>query len=254
MIKNKKIGDYMKPKVLISAPIGGLKQYSINDFFEWIAIQEYDNFEVAICVNGEHSDELVDKLNQVEIYHKSGTKKIHTMKLVNSDKLSIIQKITYSREKLRRYAIDNNYDYLFFLDTDTIPMFRDAVDKLIKCNVGCVSGLYFYKGSLQPVVVDLDTHTNISLDKINEQVAKNAMLKVWGYGFGCLMLNKETFTKHAFDYDLFGEERSDDFGYCHVLEHNGVDRWFYPTILCQHLDNPNKPVNEASFFKVVGKR
>ena len=39
------------PKVLICAPIGGQKQYSINLWFEWIANQTYKNYEVIVVDN-----------------------------------------------------------------------------------------------------------------------------------------------------------------------------------------------------------
>ena len=35
-------------KILISAPIGGHKQYSINDWFNWIARQTYPNYDICL--------------------------------------------------------------------------------------------------------------------------------------------------------------------------------------------------------------
>lgn len=228
------------PKVLIAAPIGGQKQYSINLWFEWIANQSYKNYDVAVCCNGEGYTELAKKISEVEItdVHKQD-KKIIPLVLAASNELSVIQKITYAREKIRRYAVTNEYDYIFFLDTDTFPNRKDCIQQLINRKADCISGLYFYKGSRQPVIIDFDTHTNISLGVCQDLHEKNQICKVWGFGFGCLLLSKKTFTKAEFDYNLFGEERSDDFGYCHVLENNGVERWFDPAIICHHMEDPN---------------
>jgi len=238
-------------KVLIAAPIGGLKQYSIMNWFEWIAKQTYENFDVCICTNGKESPELLKKLDQTEIYHKTGTKKIISLDLINSDDLSIVQKITYSREKIRRYAVENNYDYIFFLDTDTIPLFANAIQRLMDWKKPCVSGLYFYKGTKQPVVIDATTHTDISLDLCEKVANEKGLIAVWGFGFGCLLLDRSVFAECEFDYDLFGEERTDDFGYCHVMEQKGMLRWFDPSIICLHLADEFKPKTmNAGFFKV----
>ena len=47
------------PKILIAAPIGGKKQYSIFQWFSWIANQDYQNFEVALCANGTEKENLI---------------------------------------------------------------------------------------------------------------------------------------------------------------------------------------------------
>ena len=229
-----------EPKVLIAAPIGGTKQYSINDWFEWIAMQTYNNFDVCICINGKDADELISKFKQVEIYHQNTgiTKMINILELKNSCQLSTIQKITYSREKIRRYASDNKYDYIFFLDTDTIPLRLNSISTLMKWGMDVISGVYFYKNTSQPVIIDKYTHTNISIKKLELAAISFKLIEVWGFGFGCLLIEKNVFMKNHFDYDLFGEERTDDFGYCHVLEQAGIKRYLDPDILCRHLDDP----------------
>jgi hypothetical protein len=228
-------------KVLIAAPIGGQKQYSINQWFEWIANNDYENFDICICVNGKDRHLLVEKLEQVEITHKYGAeKRIKILDLKNSDKLSVIQKITYSREKIRRFAVENGYDYIFFLDTDTIPVHLNVIQRLIAWNQQVVSGVYFYKGTRQPVIIDRWTHTNITLEMLEEAANKGELLEVWGFGFGCVLFRKDIFSVAKFDYDLFGEERTDDFGYVHVIEQLGVKRWLDSSILCQHLQNPEQ--------------
>jgi hypothetical protein len=228
-------------KILVAAPIGGKKQYSINLWFDWIANQTFpkEQIEACICVNGSDSKELGDLIRQVEISYPDGYKQgIKVLELPNSFELSTIQKITYSREMIRRYAVKNNFDYIFFLDSDTIPAHTDAIEQLLKWNKDVISGLYFYKNSKQPVVIDAETNTNISLEKCETMANNKEICEVWGFGFGCLLLSRKAFEKAEFDYDLFGEERTDDFGYCHVLEQNGIKRWFDPSIICKHFSDP----------------
>jgi len=231
-------------KILISAPIGGLKQYSINLWFEYIARQklDFDSYDICICVNGKGYQELANKLGEVEIYYPDRhKKKVNTLILPDSEDLSVIQKITYAREMIRRYAVENNYTHIFFLDTDTIPSNKDAIARLLTWNVPCVSGLYFYKNSKVPVVIDQETNTNITIEKCKDAVMQNKLIPVWGFGFGCLLLERKVFEKLAFDYELFGEERSDDFGYCHALEQAGVTRYLDPYVLCKHFADSEAP-------------
>ena len=239
----------MKNKVLICAPIGGKKQYSINEWFKWIALQEYKDFDIALCANGKGSHELVELIKQVEIIHKStkNTKKVVGLELRNSKDLTIIQKITYAREKLRRFARDNNYDYMFFLDTDTIPMNWKTIQKLLDHKKDCISGVYPYKNSTKSTIIDPKTKTNMYCadPQIQKSFENKTPFKVWGFGFGCLLLSKKAFA-FPFDYDLFGEERTDDYGYCHILEDNKIDRWVSGEIICQHLGTKE---NKASISK-----
>lgn len=228
-------------KILIAAPIGGKKQYSINVWFDWIATQTFpkEDVEACICVNGADNKEVADLIDQVEISYPDGFKqRITTLLLPDSDRMSVIQKITYSREMIRRYAVEKGFDYIFFLDTDTIPHHKDAIQLLLDREKDVISGLYFYKNTKQPVVIDAETNTNISLSKCEDLVNKKEICEVWGFGFGCLLLSRRAFENNAFDYDLFGEERSDDFGYCHVLEQSGIKRFFDPFVICKHFNDP----------------
>ena len=225
-------------KILIAAPIGGKKQYSINVWFDWIAKQTFPA-EVCLCVNGADNKEVAAMIDQVEISYPNGFKqRIKTLLLPDSDRMSVIQKITYSREMIRRYAVENNFDYIFFLDTDTIPYHKDAIQILLDHKKDIISGLYFYKNTKQPVIIDAETNTNISLQKCEDLALKRKICEVWGFGFGCLLISRRAFENNAFDYDLFGEERTDDFGYCHVLEQQGIKRFFDPFVICKHFNDP----------------
>lgn len=236
-------------KVLIAAPIGSMKQYSINEWFKWISNQGYKNYDIAVCVNGDARHRLFELLKQVEITDIHGqVKKINRLMLCNSDKLTIIQKITFSREKIRRFAVENNYDYVFWLDTDTIPANINAISQLMRWGKESISGLYFYKHSQQPVIIDLDTHTNVAMHRIKELVDKDEIMMIWGSGYGCLLQGRKAL-QVAFDYDLFGEERSDDFGHTHAVEQAGIARWFYPMVLCKHLASSDE---ESRINKFLG--
>jgi len=225
-----------KNKVLVAAPIGGHKQYSINTWFQWIANQDYKNYDIVLCTNGKDQHKLIPMIQKVEIKDKHGIqRRIRVLMLPDSNDMTFIQKVTFSREKIRRYAVAEGYDYLFFLDTDTIPYHKDAIQHLMNHDKKVISGLYFYKNSKTTVVIDQDTDTNITIEKCEAAAKTDQIIEVWGFGFGVLLLHKDVFSSCEFDYELFEEFRTDDFSYCHVLEQAGIRKWCCPYTLCIHL-------------------
>lgn len=238
-------------KVLIAAPITGIKQYSINRWFDWIANQKYEfeSVDFALCVNGtkyKESEKLYDMLNQVEILKGTSVKK--PIVLWNQDKkdTTMLQRITYARETLRRFAVKEDYDYLFFLDTDTIPINLNAIDLLIKRNCQIVSGLYFYKGTKVPVMTDYKTGTNFTLDVIEEAANNNQLLECGIFGLGCCMISRSIFAIYEFNFEKFGEEIGDDYGYCFQLDQVGIARILDVNVPCYHLGESQKdPISEG---------
>jgi hypothetical protein len=164
------------------------------------------------------------------------------MQLENDENLTTIQRITYSREKIRRLAVKQEFDYLFFLDTDTIPVYYNAITQILsrpELKNSAISGLYFYKNSRQTVAIDLKTKTNLALHKIQKAHEHKELIEVWGFGFGCLMLSKNIFKENPFDYEKFKEHYTDDFGYCQILEDNNIQRFIDPLVLCRHFGTIN---------------
>ena len=140
-------------KVLIAAPISGHKQYSINQWFNWIANQSHKEYDFALCINGKNQHQLVSMLKKVKIQdiHKQNKKPILLWNITKKDvKTTFLHNIVHARETLRRYAIKHNYDKIFWLDTDTIPKNLKSIEILAKSNKDAISGLYFYKKTTVP--------------------------------------------------------------------------------------------------------
>ena len=234
---------------LISAPIAGFKQYSLGDWFDWIMNQDDTDVKVCLATNGRDSLLLKAELEKIQLVHKTHVPiQLIVVDLPHSEKNTIIQNITYARELCRRTAKKENCEHLLFLDTDTIPLNLSTIQILKATGFNAVSGLYFYKNSKEPVAIDEDTGTNFNLEKLKEAYEKRQTIPAWGFGFGCFLMHKEVFSKYAFDYDLFGENKTDDFGYIELLHRNGVKTWLHPYITCKHLtsnDNFHK-LNEAT--------
>ena len=233
-----------KNKILICAPIGDSKEYSINEWLQWIADQPYKNYDVAMCVNGKSEESInkkCDMLKEVLINDRP----ITILKIPYDQYHTTKHRLAYAREKLRVYALENGYDYLLWLDTDTIPLIMDAIQLLLDQHKDVISGLYFYKGTKQSVIIDEKTLTNIQFDRLKELVASGEAIKVWGFGFGILLMNRSALEKFSFDYKYRYEDWSEDFIACELLEKANVDRWFLARVICKHYHSKD--------FTIVGE-
>jgi hypothetical protein len=230
-----------KPKVLIAAPIAGEKQYSMGIWLDWISKQTYSNYEVCLCVNGKFRTELAEKLAQTEIFDIHNQLKIPiVLEMPNSDNTTIIQNLCYAREIILDYALNSGYDYIFFMDTDTIPHFRDAIQLLLDQNKDFISGLYFYKNSRVPIAISKDTSKNFSLKELKELVDNKRVVETWGVGYGCALLSKKCFSI-PINYEEFKETKSDDFAHCDNLTAAGITLYFFPYVSCMHLGDGLEP-------------
>lgn len=238
-------------KILISAPICGAKQYSINQWLQFIADQTHKEYDFALCVNGEGQEELISLLKQVEITDIHGqTKKpiILVNELKEGAENTMMLNITHARETLRKYALFNNYDKIFFLDTDTIPLVRDAIDKLISTKKEAVSGLYCYKESSVPVCVSKKRKTNPTLEDLREAVEKRELIDLFMFGLGCALIDKSVFEKIPFDFAYFGKEKGEDYGYCWAMQELTINRYLDPTIVCIHLSEKSQDKQNLMFY------
>jgi hypothetical protein len=230
-------------KVLIAAPIGDGKEYSINEWFKWISEQPYEDYDVCLCVNGKSAESVAAKKAMLEEV-RINDRPLIVLELPYDQYHTTKHRLAYSRDIIRSFAIEKDYDYLFWLDTDTIPVILDAIPFLIAQDKDVISGLYFYKGTKQSVIIDKDTLTNVQYSRIQELVGSGEVVKVWGFGFGCLLMSKAVLDKFSFDYTYKYEDWSEDFIACELLEKAGIDRWFYARVICKHYHANDFRVND----------
>ena len=232
-------------RVLIAAPISGNKQYSINQWFDWISNQTHKDYDFALCVNGKEQEELISLLKQVEIIdvHNQIKKPIILQnKNLKGVETTFIHNIVHARESLRLYAVKNCYDKIFWLDTDTIPHNLNTIDLLIESKKLVISGLYFYKKTTRPVAVNKLTGTNFTIQELEQAINNKSLLKAGLFGLGCVLVDKSIFKKIKFEYSMFGKEITDDYGFCYALHKRNIDRWVNPLILCHHLGEAQKNI------------
>jgi hypothetical protein len=240
-------------KILICCPVSSLKQYSFNIWLEFLANQDYKDFDYAVCCNGKDKEKLCELMDKVYIKNINWKekKKLKVLNLLYDEKLSMMERITFSREVLRRYANENNYKGLLWLDSDTIPVNLNAVSLLVKSKKEAVSGVYFYKNSSVPIVIGKKTGTNIKLDYLKDMYEDKKIFEILACGYGCIYHTKRALNV-AFDFSKMKYGKNDDIGHCQLLTKNKIKIYCNPLVFCKHIRQNSNPCGVKNSNKLLG--
>lgn len=182
-------------KTLIAAPAAATHDYAIDHWLWWIYEQNmHKDFTALICLNGEVPDGYVERL---QARHEK-------LMIIDAETNAptVHERLAKSRQRIFDYAIKWNYDKVFFLDMDTIPLIRDMIQMLADHNKPMVSGWYAYKSNQSQIVatkwIDEKKHhaRGMILQEIKEHVEKGKateLIKCAGIGFGCVLIDKSLF-------------------------------------------------------------
>jgi hypothetical protein len=153
-----------------------------------------------------------------------------------------------ARNRLADRAMTGKYDYLWFLDADTLPpasALRDLLAfavqaKRLQPKVGAVSGLYFHRISMdcEPVVywIGLDSHER------RERVSafgQSPFCADWT-GAGCLLVPVGVFraliASALLPFHFDRKEGGEDKYFCALLRNElHLETWVVPTVECGHI-------------------
>ena len=218
----------MEPKVLVGCPTSDYKSYCLNEYVNSIKNLSYKNYDILLVDNSEN-DKYFNKIKSLGI-------NVIKSKFYENAR----DRIAESRNIIRQYALDNNYDYFFSLEQDVIPP-RDIIERLLSHKKDAVCGVYFavnfYKGKnqLMPLVwVDFDKETKKMFYIDKERLWSNKLIEVATSGLGCMLIHRRILEKIKFRYDK-GDEGFDDMWFCKDLRENGIKLYCDTSLKCKHL-------------------
>ncbi|RJQ27023.1 hypothetical protein C4577_01755 [Candidatus Parcubacteria bacterium] len=154
----------------------------------------------------------------------------------------------HARNTACRTALDNGFEYLFFLDSDVVPP-RDVVQRLMNHKKPWVSGVYFRRSPPHSVPVMIKNGTWYT------NYPRGALVDVDLVGAGCLLIHRSFLEaippqrphagKHWFDWrvDTQGMQLppdmpplSEDFTLCHWAKVKlGIPTLVDTSIVCRHI-------------------
>lgn len=149
-----------------------------------------------------------------------------------------------SRNDLATLAIQNEFDYVLWLDSDM--QFKPdtlirLMDTMQKNDLDIVTGLYFRRvAPYSPVLFDkLElTDTKDALDFSEFKEIPKEIFEVGGCGFGCVLMKTDVF----FDVQAkFGNmfapmgNNGEDVAFCIRARECGFKIWCDPSVICGHV-------------------
>ena len=222
-------------KILIAAPYAPSKEDTLNEWMEYInSIQSEHDLSVMIVLNNCDVPNFYAK----ELKLKVGLQDKYPLiikRMIETEDMGVLQRIAYAREQIRLYAIEFKFDAIFWLDTDTIPHDPKTIDILEQCGAQYISGVYFFKNSGSPVIVDYDTGSYMTQEKLIRLFEKQELGKAAITGLGCVLQLRDNFVKFTFRYEDFGTEVGEDYGLCYQLHNAEIPRYVHPVMLCKHI-------------------
>jgi len=172
-------------KVLVGIPTSSHKEYCLEEFSSGLKKLTYLHKEI-LFVDNSPDNKYLEKIKNAGF---------NAIKGPYLD--SPVQRISASRNKIIDRAIKENFDYIFFLDQDTIP----------------------------PELPDMRELTH-------EEIFSNQLHKVVSCGGACIFIHKEVFTKIRFKEDL---KQCEDRWFCIDLFKHKIPLFCDTSIKCKHL-------------------
>ena len=222
------------PKVLVAAPTYSGKHYIFPEWYKNITKLDYPNYDWLIVDN-----------SKIESYaiklRREGYKKVIHVPRGGNSRVAIAR----ASEYIRRYALDNGYDYLLFVETDLIPP-KDIIQTLISHRrdvIGCVYeiGITGSKSAPRRPLIYHKTQTEngmgLQMLPINEayDMVKTGVRETKACGFGCTLLKRNILEKYPFKYSKTNRLHTDMIFYWE-LDMDNVPVYIDTDIIVPHFN------------------
>lgn len=151
--------------------------------------------------------------------------------------------IDVSRLVISKYAQENKYDYVMWVDSDCIVP-KNALVKLLEADKDIIAGVYRHKilGS-QTVVAKRFTNSKKEtyMDLLRSDM-KNGVIEVDAFGFGCCLMKVSVLEKIEFPWFVYTTDMGEDVYFCRKAQNAGYKLYLHTDILCGHKGEVNYDV------------
>jgi GT2 family glycosyltransferase len=166
--------------------------------------------------------------------------------------------IDISRDHLVRKALEDNVDYVFFLDTDVIPP-HEVLVHLLAWKLPIVSALYWSKARLPCAYKFTEDHKHV--ESIDPKSITQRIMEVDAVGTGCLLIDARLFKKIPppwFKWDMLPwaskdevPGHSEDINFCLKAKEHGYPTFLDTAMRCKHLLEGSYSLDENGEFIAV---
>jgi len=199
------------PKVLIFSPTYEGKEYCRERFVETINKIKYPNFDFI----------MIDNSKTEDYYNKLKKEGIDVRRVPRGNNSR--EALAASQNYARRYALDNNYDYVLSIESDIFPP-TTIIQDLMKHWKPVIGAWYLIGGTTEkipkhPCVFLLDNSKHgatrlITLKEHEQAKEKGGLQQVHGMGVGCTLIDINVLKEQVFWCDnRFTNKHSDVYFY-----------------------------------------
>lgn len=244
-------------KILVGSPVSRHHDYCTQQYLE--RIKTLDGSYDVLLVDNSDGDEWYNIIRGSVPVARFGY-----------DKASIKGRMVASRNYLRDYALENNYDYFLNIDQDVIPP-KDVITRLLSHEKDFVTGIYFNyfkktsselerlavaytlfseeeekiirenpektkfeNPSLYAALMKKEWEFGKLMRPINEaEINAGRLLKIRAAGSGCMLVSRRALEASAFRENKEGG--FDDVLFCFDLQERGFDLYADCSVICEHL-------------------
>ncbi|MFH0752367.1 MAG: glycosyltransferase family 2 protein [archaeon] len=223
------------PKVLVGTPTFDFHSYCLDEYGEAIKNLSYSNYDIL----------LVDNSKEEGFYGELLKRDIPAVRMGWFEKSR--DRVVEGHNILRKKVLDEGYDYLFLLDSDTIPP-RDVIERLLSHGKKVVSGMYYQPRTINGErlfipVIRLGIPGNKDQWSIppRELWDCGKLIRVVCSGTGCLLIHRDILKDFKFWYNPKGKGTDDIFFFKSLLDAD-VECYCDTGVVCRHLLS-GKPYN-----------
>src|SRR3989344_8870143 len=215
----------MKQKILVGCPTSFHKEYCLNEYAKSVKELSYNNYDILLVDNSPNNDylEKIKKLN---------------LQVIKAPYLEgALDRITISRNMIREFMLNNNYDYFLSLEQDVISP-KDIIENLLQHKKKVITAIYFNyvtkNNETRPLPVIWTRIDNKYRYIIKPNQLNKGLLRIAMSGLGCILIHKTVLSKIKFRYEK-NEDAFDDVYFSLDCKEHNIPIYADTDIICKHL-------------------
>ncbi len=228
------------PRVLAGSPITAekrYKRYCLDDYLSSLRTLSYPELEITLLLNGEGGDELIAQYPELNI------KRTPT-------RPTALETVVEARNTMRGRVLQENFDYLLFLEQDIIPP-NDLVERLMRHRKPVCSALYYNqrrageeRHGVPEDIIDFPMawkfdngllQQGLFREQIIEREAlQKPLLKVDVCGLAVALIHRDVLEEVEFRFDLRQPLVFEEFHFGRDCWSKGIDIYLDCSFVCTH--------------------
>lgn len=160
--------------------------------------------------------------------------------------------IDEARNRIVHASIDNECDYIFFIDSDTLVQ-KGQLERLLSHDKDAITGVSYMRVS--PYYALIRKKIGYRIYSPIEPFGTE-LINIDGSGFGCFLVKTDVFNKikypwfrfHFYKYEDKNRHIGEDLFFCEQLQESKIDIYCDPTVQCVHIGT-DVTVDMANMYK-----